>query len=137
MSPCNSLGSPQTYTRVSLPSPAVPDSVSGTLSGIEIPKHWRPETEACITQKCLTAEARNDIVRTLITLTIGKIGFKPSKSDCQIVARKLILSYPFMTDDFGNGYVSENEISIMHFFTLFILMDIILISVGIVGEHNA
>ena len=33
--------------------------------------------------------------------------------------------------------VSENEISIMHFFTLFILMDIILISVGIVGEQNA
>jgi hypothetical protein len=96
---------------VSATSPASPTSSicsrissgSGILSSVDIPKHWCPETDLCIKQKCLTAEARNDIVRTLVTLTIARVGTRPNRTDCQVVARKLILSYPFMTDDFGNG----------------------------------
>ena len=31
---------------------------------------------------------------------------KPTRFDCEQIARKLILKYPFMKDDMGNGYVS-------------------------------
>ena len=45
-------------------------------------------------------------MRTLVTLTIAKIGPKPTRNQCQQVARKLILQCPFMKDDIGDGYVS-------------------------------
>ncbi len=85
-------------------SPSV--SSSSNLSGIEIPSHWRPETQYCIDKKCLSAEARNDIIRTIVTLSIAKFGPRPSRADYQQQARKLILQYPFMKDDIGVGYVS-------------------------------
>ncbi|XP_065906962.1 uncharacterized protein [Dysidea avara] len=81
---------------------------SGNLSmtNFDIPRHWRPETNSCIEKKELTPECRNDIVRTLVTLTISKVGSKPSRSNCEQVARLLILKYPFMKDDIGDGYTS-------------------------------
>ena len=85
-------------------SPSV--SSTSSVSGVEIPSHWRPETQYCIDRKCLNPEARNDIVRTLVTLSIAKFGPHPSRADCQHQARKLILQYPFMKDDIGVGYVS-------------------------------
>ena len=78
-------------------------SASNTL---EIPTHWRPETESCINRKILTKESRSDIVRTLVTLTIAKYGSRPTRNHCQQFARQLILQYPFLKDDIGNGYVS-------------------------------
>ena len=76
------------------------------LVAFEIPTHWWPETESCIKMKDLTTECRSDIVRTLVTLMITKVGPKPTKCQCEKVARKLILKYPFMKDDIGFGYVS-------------------------------
>ena len=73
-------------------------------SNFDIPTNWRPETQSCINHKVLNKECRSDIVRTLVTLTIAKVGSKPSRSHCQQVARKLILQYPFK-DDIGDGYV--------------------------------
>ena len=55
--------------------------------------------------KDLTTECRSDIVRTLVTLMITKVGPKPTKSQCEQVTKKLIL-YPFMKDNIGFGYVS-------------------------------
>ena len=52
-------------------------------------------------------ECRNDIVRTLVILTISKVVSKPSRSNCEQVARLLILKYPFKKDDVGDGYVSQ------------------------------
>ena len=96
------------------PTPSLSSSISctssksGLLSGsnFDIPTNWRPETQSCINHKVLNKECRSDIVRTLVTLTIAKVGSKPSRSHCQQVARKLILQYPFMKDDIGDGYVS-------------------------------
>ena len=89
---------------------SISSSTSGNLSSgnFEIPTHWRPETDSCIKKKDLTPECRSDITRTLVTLMISKVGPKPSRTDCEQVARRLILKYPFMKDDIGDGYVSYN-----------------------------
>ena len=84
-------------------------SVSGSVtsaSACVIPEHWRPEVEQCLKSECLTASARNEIVRTLVSILFSKSS-RPSRSDCEAVARKLILKYPFAKDDLGCGYVSE------------------------------
>ena len=39
-------------------------------------------------------------------MLISKVGPKPIRNHCEQVARKLILKYPFMKDDMGDGYVS-------------------------------
>jgi len=82
---------------------------SGNLSSnnFEIPAHWRPEVNKCIDNKELTPEGRNFITRTLVTLTMSRVGPKLTKSHCELVAQKLILKYPFMKDDIGNVYVSD------------------------------
>ncbi|XP_065902672.1 uncharacterized protein [Dysidea avara] len=99
--PCSDQGS-------TCSTQSVASCTSGSLSAssFEIPSHWRPETDACIKRKELTRESRNDIVRTLVTLTISKVGSKPSRSNCEQVARLLILKYPYMKDDIGDGYTS-------------------------------
>ena len=76
-----------------------------------IPSHWRPEVVKCIENKELTPEGRNFIIRNLVTLTMARVGPKITKNHCELVSRKLILKYPFMKDDIGNGYVS-NEVHI-------------------------
>ena len=73
---------------------------------IEVPSKWRDDTMECIEEKKLTPRARKEIVQTLVTLLITKVGSSPSRSQCESVARCLILKYPFMRDDIGTGYVS-------------------------------
>lgn len=78
------------------------------LSGlnIDIPSQWRPETLTCIEKKVLNNQTRCDIIRTLVTITMSKVGPKPSRDHIEQVARKLVMKYPFMADDHGNGYTS-------------------------------
>ena len=83
-------------------SPKSPD-----VEPIEIPSKWRDDTLACISEKKLTPSARKEIVQTLVTLVISKFGSNPTKAQLEIVARRLILKYPFMRDDIGTGYVSH------------------------------
>lgn len=72
---------------------------------IVIPDHWRPEVEACLKEKCLTSGARNEIVRSLVNQLFTRAS-KPTRVQCEELARKLILKYPFVKDDMGTGYVS-------------------------------
>ena len=51
-------------------------------------------------------DSKNDIVRTLVSMMMSKVGAKPTRGQCEQVARDLILKYPFMKDDIGDGYVS-------------------------------
>ena len=83
-------------------------STSGSSDSIEIPSHWRPETNACIRNKQLTNECRLDIIRTLVTLATCKFGPDPPKHQLEEIARKLVLKYPFMRDGLGSGYVSSS-----------------------------
>jgi len=75
------------------------------VSPVKIPAHWRPDTLKCIKQKLLSSDSRNDIVRTLVSIMMSKVGAKPTRGQCEQVARDLILKYPFMKDDIGDGYV--------------------------------
>ena len=70
------------------------------------PTHWRPEVEHCLQEKCLSSSARSDMVRTLVNLLFTKSS-KPSRDQCEKLARRIILKYPFAKDDLGNGYVSR------------------------------
>ena len=60
----------------------------------------------CIEDKKVTPRARKEIIQTLVTLLITKVGSNHNRSQCETVARRLILKYPFMRDDIGTGYVS-------------------------------
>lgn len=80
-------------------------SSNSTISVCIIPDHWRPEVEECIKGRCLTDSARSEIIRVLVTQLFAS-SRKPTRDDCNCHARKLILKYPFMKDDMGNGYVS-------------------------------
>ena len=80
-------------------------STSSSSRPIVIPDHWRPEVEECLRQKCLTANARHDMVRTLVDQLFARYT-RPDRSDCEKVARQVILKYPFTKDDMGCGYVS-------------------------------
>ena len=45
------------------------------------------------------------MVRSLVTQLFAKAD-KPTRFQCECLARRLILRYPFLKDDLGNGYVS-------------------------------
>lgn len=106
--------------RVDVPPPVTTPSSGSTISvfsspsatstptarrDIVIPDHWRPEIESCLKEECLTDSARNEIVRSLVNQLFARAS-KPSRSQCEEFARKLILKYPFVKDDIGTGYVS-------------------------------
>ena len=82
-------------------------SSSSVSDSIRIPEHWRPEVEKCINVRCLTDTARSEIVRVIVTQLFAR-SRKPSRDECDCHARKLILKYPFMRDDMGNGCVSNS-----------------------------
>lgn len=81
------------------------DFSSASHSTQQIPDHWRPEVESCLKDEMLTPSARNEIIRTLVSQLFSRAN-KPSRGMCEEYARKLILRYPFLKDDMGNGYVS-------------------------------
>ena len=56
--------------------------------------------------KKLSPRARKEIVQTLVTLLITKVGSNPTRAQCESIGRRLILKYPLMRDDIGTGYVS-------------------------------
>lgn len=78
---------------------------------IIIPSQWRPEVEVCLNEKCITDGARNMMIRSLVNLLFSK-DTKPSRANCENLARRLILKYPFLKDDMGNGYVSNISIHV-------------------------
>ncbi len=82
---------------------------SPTVQGeLEIPDSWRPEVDQCIDEKCMSDSARQEIIRNLVNLLFTR-SKKPTRYECEHFARKLIMKYPFMKDDLGNGYVSPNN----------------------------
>ncbi len=90
-------------------SPVASESSTSVISNMDddniaLPTHWRPEVEFCLQEKNFSNSARNDIVRTLVGLLFSKSP-KPSRVQCEDLAKKLILKYPFARDDLGNGYV--------------------------------
>ena len=82
---------------------SVPSSAGSSVS--VIPEHWRPEVEECLKQQCLTPKAIDEITRILVNVLFSRVP-KPSRVDCDAIARKLILKYPCAKDDLGCGYVS-------------------------------
>ena len=80
---------------------------SFSATTILIPDHWRPEVEECLRKKILTPNARHEMVRTVVSQLFAR-HTRPDRSDCEKVARQMILKYPFTKDDMGCGYVSSN-----------------------------
>ena len=89
----------------SVASSATCSVLSSKSKGIEIPTMWRPDVEVCIREKSLNDSARDEIVRHLVNLLFS-YSAKPTRADCDQLARKLILTYPWMRNDMGSGYVS-------------------------------
>ena len=80
------------------------DSVS-THGESEIPTHWSLEVAECLAEKCLSDSACQEVVRALVNLLFTRAK-NPTRLDCEYLARKLIMKYPFDKDDLGDGYVS-------------------------------
>lgn len=82
------------------------------------------EVGQCLKSECLTASARNEMVQTLVSILFSKSS-RPSRSDHEVVARNLIVRYPFAKDDLGCGYVhvlSETSVK-FQFSCLLVIMD--------------
>lgn len=89
--------------------PGSPSSVSTTPSRLDkvyIPDFRKDDTQHCIDEGVLNNASPSDIVRTLVTLLVSKYGSRPGRVQLEEVGRVLILKYPFMKDEIGNGYVS-------------------------------
>ena len=80
-------------------------SNSATVVSLVIPDNWRPEVMKSIKNKCITDSTRNEIVRVLAN-SLFSVSQKPSRQQCDEVAKKLILKFPSTKDELGNGYVS-------------------------------
>ncbi len=79
---------------------------SSAMSSLSIiPDHWRPEVEECFKNKSLTPTSRDSVTQTLANILFSTCK-KPTRADCNDIAKKLILKYPCTKDDIGNGYVS-------------------------------
>ena len=108
-SPLNSPPASPSFSPTSC-GPGSLSSVSTTPSRSDkvcIPDFWREDTQRCIDEGVLDDASRSDIVRTLVTLLVSKYGPKPGRMRLEELGRALILKYPFMKDDLGNGYVSR------------------------------
>ena len=81
-------------------SPSGMSTPSTRLGGAIIPDHWRPEIESCLKEECLTDSARNEIVRSLVNQLFARAS-KPMSSQCEELARKLIVKHPFVKDNMG------------------------------------
>ena len=109
----SSPSSVASFSASNVQSPSQESSCLSGMPGIDIPDHWQPEVESRILSKHLTDNARAEIKRTLVNQLFARSS-KPDRSDCEQIARKLILMYPFMNDDLGNGYVSCLKVSMYH-----------------------
>ena len=82
-------------------SSTAPQDVASLL----IPDNWRPEVMQSIRNKSFSDSARNEVIRSLVNM-LFTIATKPSRSQCDDLAKKFILKYPSSKDELGNGYVS-------------------------------
>ena len=103
-----SLYPPSSVGSISCASSSTPHRSTNS----EIPDHWCPEIEHSINEKQFSSSSRNEIVRVLVSQLFCKTT-KPTRLQCEELARKFILKYPFAKDDLGNGYVS-------HFYMYFV-----------------
>ena len=108
LAPSNTSTPVQADSYQSTPSTSRPSTPStSTISDpLVIPNHWRPEIEQNIQDQALSDSSCNEIVRTLVNMLFSQGRGKPNRSQCDNLARKLILKYPFAKDDMGTGYVS-------------------------------
>ena len=77
---------------------------SNSAPKLHIPDTWRPEVSLCLKRKELTDSARNDMIRSLVGILFS-VSQKPTRSQCDELAQKLILKYPAIKDEQENGYV--------------------------------
>ena len=101
-------------------------SISSTSSTsnkdeLVIPQHWQPEVEQCIKDKILSEQARNKIIQTMVNLLFTR-SRKLCLYDCGSLAPILILVYPFMKDDLGNGCCNHVASILQHFCRQYISM---------------
>jgi len=77
---------------------------SSSAPKLHIPDIWCPEVSLCLKKKELTDSAWNDMIRCLVGILFS-VSQKPTRSQCDELAQKLILKYPAVKDEQGNGYV--------------------------------
>lgn len=57
-----------------------------------------------IRNRSISDSTRNEMVRVLANLLFS-VSPKPTRQQCNEIAKKLILKYPATKDELGNGYV--------------------------------
>jgi len=77
-----------------------------TVSSLIIPENWRPEVMQSIRSRCLSDSAKNEMIRVLANLLFS-LSSKPTRQQCDEMAKRLILKYPSTKDQLGNGYVRQ------------------------------
>lgn len=69
---------------------------------------FRPETEKNLAEEVLVDVDKKYIVQTLATILMTQVQ-RPALTQCGAVAKKLIMKFPFLKDDEGDGEVSSTQ----------------------------
>ena len=70
-----------------------------------LPKAFSSTVMGALQKKEMEAKIRSAFVRELL-VHMTSYGSRPSLNFCSLVARRIVLKYPFLRDSIGNGYVS-------------------------------
>ena len=90
----------------SSPTPGGVCNFSATVSSLIIPENWRPEVMQSIINRFILDSTRNEMVRVLAN-PLFSLSPKPTRQQCNEMAKRLILKYPSTKDELGNGYVRQ------------------------------
>ena len=80
-------------------------STASVPKEVEIPDKWEPDIQQYLDSKSINSKICHRMVRVLVERLFGRYP-KPSRDNCEELARNLVSKYPFLKDDYGNRYVS-------------------------------
>ena len=95
----------------STPASSVVGSSVSTASAskeVEIPDNWEPDIQKYLHNQSINCKIRHRMIRVLVERMFSKYP-KPSRANCEELARNLVAKYPFLKDDYGNRYVSYTQ----------------------------
>lgn len=77
----------------------------GVPQNYSLPKAFSSAVMGALQKKQMEPKVRSAFVRELV-VHMTSYGIRPPRPFCSLVARRIILKYPFLRDAVGNGYVS-------------------------------
>ena len=92
---------------------------NGVPVNYTLPKAFSKAVMKSLDRKCMEPNIRSAFARELV-VHMTSYGEVPSDAFCAMVARRIVLKYPFLRDPSGNGYVSRLVVKLMSSMIMYI-----------------